>query len=120
MSTFSDSFIAANAGNFPAEALPMLRQQLDALDESQVAYVLSTQIKSPTTALILSVFLGTIGADRFYIGQIGLGVAKLLLSWLTFGIWTVIDWFLIMGATKKANLEAINQALAAAQFVRAY
>jgi len=33
-------------------------------------------------------------------------------AWLTFGIWTVIDWFLIINATKKANLTAINNALA--------
>ncbi|MBF0775771.1 hypothetical protein BVE84_02740 [Streptococcus azizii] len=118
MSVFSDSYIAANASNFPAEAIPMLRQQLDALDESQTAYILSTELKSPTTALIFSILLGGLGADRFYIGQIGIGVAKLLLSWLTLGIWQLIDWFLIMGATRRANLEKINIAIVAASYSR--
>lgn len=113
MSNFTDSFLSANTGSFPSEQLPSLRQRLSQLDDSQANQVIAAaNIKNPTTALILSIFLGTLGVDRFYIGHIGLGVAKLLLAWLTFGIWTVIDWFLIINATKKANLVAINTALA--------
>ncbi|MGO1127476.1 TM2 domain-containing protein [Streptococcus sp. V728] len=113
MSNFTDSFLSANTGSFPSEQLPSLRQRLSQLDDSQANQVIAAaNIKNPTTALILSIFLGTLGVDRFYIGHIGLGVAKLLLAWLTFGIWTVIDWFLIINATKKANLTAINNALA--------
>ena len=113
MSNFTDSFLSANTANFPSEQLPSLRQRLSQLDDSQANQVIAAaNIKSPTTALILSIFLGTLGVDRFYIGHIGLGVAKLLLAWLTFGIWTIVDWFLIINATKKANLVAINNALA--------
>ena len=113
MSNFTDSFLSANTANFPSEQLPSLRQRLSQLDDSQANQVIAAaNIKIPTTALILSIFLGTLGVDRFYIGHIGLGVAKLLLAWLTFGIWTIVDWFLIINATKKANLVAINNALA--------
>ena len=113
MSNFTDSFLSANTANFPSEQLPSLRPRLSQLDDSQANQVIAAaNVKSPTTALILSIFLGTLGVDRFYIGHIGLGVAKLLLAWLTFGIWTIVDWFLIINATKKANLVAINNALA--------
>lgn len=113
MSNFTDSFLSANTGSFPSEQLPSLRQRLSQLDDSQANQVIAAaNIKNPTTALILSIFLGTLGVDRFYIGHVGLGVAKLLLAWLTFGIWTIIDWFLIINATKKANLVALNNALA--------
>ena len=113
MSNFTDSFLSANTANFPSEQLPSLRQRLSQLDDSQANQVIAAaNVKSPTTALILSIFLGTLGVDRFYIGHVGLGVAKLLLAWLTFGIWTIVDWFLIINATKKANLVAINNALA--------
>ena len=113
MSNFTDSFLSANTANFPSEQLPSLRERLSQLDDSQANQVIAaTDVKNPTTALILSIFLGTLGVDRFYIGHIGLGVAKLLLAWLTFGIWTIVDWFLIINATKKANLVAINNALA--------
>ena len=113
MSNFTDSFLSANTANFPSEQLPSLRQRLSQLDDSQANQVIAAaNVKNPTTALILSIFLGTLGVDRFYIGHVGLGVAKLLLAWLTFGIWTIVDWFLIINATKKANLVAINNALA--------
>lgn len=51
-------------------------------------------------ALLLSVFVGTLGIDRFYLGKVGTGILKLL----TFGgltIWTVIDIILI--ALKKLD-----------------
>jgi hypothetical protein len=52
--------------------------------------------KSRTVAAILGFFLGGLGVDRFYLGNIGMGVAKLFLGWLTFGIWPLIDWIVIL------------------------
>ena len=46
------------------------------------------------TALLLAIFLGNLGIDRFYLGQTGLGIGKLL----TFGgcgVWSLIDLILI-------------------------
>jgi TM2 domain-containing membrane protein YozV len=53
-------------------------------------------------ALALSVLFGTLGVDRFYIGNIGMGVLKLLTGGLC-GILYVLDWFLIMGRTDDHN-----------------
>lgn len=52
--------------------------------------------KSRTVASILGFFLGGLGVDRFYLGNIGMGVAKLLLGWLTLGVWPLIDWIIIL------------------------
>lgn len=51
-----------------------------------------------TTALLLSILLGGLGADRFYLGYTGLGIAKLLTGGGC-GVWAIID--LIMIATGK-------------------
>jgi len=60
------------------------------------------------TALLLSIFLGTLGVDRFYLGYTGLGVLKLL-TLGGFGIWWLID--VIMIATNGLN-DADGQPLA--------
>ena len=50
--------------------------------------------------LLLSVFVGTFGIDRFYLGKIGTGVLKLL-TFGGFGIWSIID--IVLVAIKKLN-----------------
>ena len=55
-------------------------------------------MKSKVVALVLSIFLGELGIDRFYLGYIGTGILKLITCG-GFGIWRLID--LIMIATGK-------------------
>jgi len=49
-------------------------------------------------ALLLSIFLGSLGIDRFYLGYTGLGILKLLTCG-GLGVWWLID--LILLATGK-------------------
>ena len=56
--------------------------------------------RSQATAFLLSYFMGLLGLDRFYLGQIGLGVLKLL----TCGgasLWALADLVLIGGGAAK-------------------
>jgi TM2 domain-containing membrane protein YozV len=49
-------------------------------------------------ALILSVIIGSLGVDRFYLGKVGTGILKLI-TFGGLGIWWIIDIVLI--AIKK-------------------
>lgn len=61
--------------------------------------------------LIVSVLVGTLGIDRIMVGDVGLGVAKLLTAGGC-GIWTIVDWFLIQDIVRQKNLEKFNSTLA--------
>jgi hypothetical protein len=65
---------------------------------AQGAYAGAVSDKEWLTALLLSIFLGGLGVDRFYLGYTGLGVAKLL-TLGGCGIWSIID--IISIATNK-------------------
>lgn len=52
-------------------------------------------VKSYPVALLLSLFLGLWGIDRFYVGRPGLGVAKLLTVGGV-GIWWLVDLILLL------------------------
>lgn len=50
-------------------------------------------------AVILEVLLGGLGVDRMYMGRVGLGILKLIVSLITFGVgafvWGIVDYILI-------------------------
>lgn len=59
--------------------------------------------KDQSTALLLAVFLGPLGVDRFYLGQVGLGIAKLVTCGGA-GVWAMIDTILIgMGKMRDSD-----------------
>jgi TM2 domain-containing membrane protein YozV len=104
-----DMYILTNGKYFESHHIPQIRDRLIQMDDNQWVLLQSAQLKDPQTALIISI-LGAVavaGLDRFYIGDTGLGIAKLLTCG-GLGIWTIIDWFLIQGATRQKNFEKIQ------------
>jgi len=65
---------------------------------SQIPGVFSD--KEYIIALLFSIFLGYFGIDRFYMGQVGMGIGKLLTGGGC-GVWWLIDIILI--ATRSSN-----------------
>lgn len=105
-----DMFIMTNAKYFESYQISQIRERLLAIDDSKWPLISSLQLKDPTTSLIVSILAGHFGIDRFIIGDTGLGIAKLLTCG-GLGIWTIVDWFIIMGATREKNVYAIERFL---------
>ena len=96
------------SSKIPAGSIPSVRTRLEntEISDSEVM-TLQSQMKDPLLSILLSIFIGSLGIDRFYIGDIGLGIGKLLTAGGC-GIWWLIDIFLIVDATKQKNLELLS------------
>jgi TM2 domain-containing membrane protein YozV len=105
-----DMFILTNGKYFEGYEVAELRNQLLYADESKWAVIQTLQFKDPTTSLIVSLVAGSFGVDRFIIGDTGLGIGKLLTCG-GLGVWAIIDWFKIMGATREKNMMQLQEAL---------
>jgi TM2 domain-containing membrane protein YozV len=99
-----------NSKFFEGHQLNMIRERLIAIDDSKWVMLSTAQFKDPTTTLIVSILGGTLGIDRFIIGDTGLGVGKLLTCG-GLGVWAIIDWFMIQKATREKNMQKIQQFL---------
>jgi TM2 domain-containing membrane protein YozV len=99
-----DVFFSSHGKKFGAERIPMMKEQLLQADDRKYSILQGTDFKDPTVMLLLSIFFGSLGVDRFLLGQTTAGVLKLLTLGAC-GVWTIIDWFTIMGATKDANFQ---------------
>ena len=90
-----DQFLLANEHKFPEYEIPINR-----------LLNLTPEQEFPGKILLASIFLGTIGLDRFLLGDIGKGIGKLLTGG-GLGLWWIVDWFLITGATKRHNMNIL-------------
>ena len=97
-----DTFIMTNQKYLPAEKIVFLKQKLLEADENKFTLVSGVEFKDPTTILLVSIFLGTLGIDRFMLGETGMGILKLLTLGLC-GILTIIDWFSVQKKAKELN-----------------
>lgn len=105
-----DMFIMSNGKFFEGHQLSAIRERMLTMDDSKWALIQTIQFKDPTISLVVSLLGGSLGIDRFLIGDVGLGIGKLLTCG-GFGIWTIVDFFMIMGRTREVNLEKIRQVL---------
>jgi len=105
-----DMFIMSNGKYFESHQVAQIRENLLHADDSKWGLIQTIQFKDPTTSLIVSLLGGQLGIDRFLIGDTGLGIGKLLTCG-GLGIWAIIDWFMIMGATREKNMDKLRQVL---------
>ncbi|MBO5907018.1 MAG: TM2 domain-containing protein [Clostridia bacterium] len=101
-----DMYIMANQHYFPAEKIIFLKEKLYSLSESKFSMLSAIELKNPTTLLIISLLIGTLGIDRFMLGDTGMGILKLLTAGCC-GIMTIVDWFSVTNKTKEKNFTNI-------------
>lgn len=105
-----DMFLMTQGKYFEGYQLGAIRDQLLKLDDSKFIMLQAANLKDPTTTLIISIVGGSLGIDRFFLGDTGLGIAKLLTCG-GLGIWAIVDWFLIQGRARELNMERLQRVL---------
>ncbi len=96
--------------NIPQERVYELQQALISAPDERYGILAAYPAKDPVVVTLMSVFLGTMGIDRFMIGDIGLGLLKLF----TFGVCGImwfVDLFLVGKRAKEKNFAEIMQRL---------
>lgn len=105
-----DMFVMTNQKYLPAEKIVFVKQKLMEADESKFALVSAVEFKDPTTILLVSIFLGALGIDRFMLGDVGLGILKLLTCGVC-GVMTIVDWFTVSKKAKEVNYNNLMMVL---------
>jgi hypothetical protein len=86
-------------------------------DENRHAFLAAFQAseKNPVILYGFNIWLGFLGIDRFLVGDIVAGILKLI-TLGGFGIWVVVDYFLIGGRARDRNIALAREM--ARSFVR--
>ena len=78
------------------------------MSDAQFIALIDFKFKDPKVALLLAIFVGCFGADRFYLESYGLGVLKLLTLGGS-GILALIDIITAIKRTKTYNTDKLHQ-----------
>lgn len=103
-------WLGSNAKYFDATQIPFLREKLKKASDEQYLAVQTQSYINPTVTTIISVLLGELGIDRFMVGDIGMGVLKLLTGGLCGVLW-LIDIFTISKKVKNKNFAQVSMLL---------
>ena len=100
-----------------------IKKLLEEADDNCMDALMSLPLKGKIKTLMFSIFLGGIAVDRFYVGDTGLGISKLiirlialftsaipvvgLIASLATNIWSFADIFLTYRKARVINFERI-------------
>lgn len=101
-----DMYIMTNQKFFPEEKIMLLKEKLLQADEQTFSMISVLELKDPTTLLLISIFVGSLGIDRFMLGDTGMGILKLLTCGCC-GVLTIIDWFTVSKKAKEMNFNNV-------------
>ncbi len=101
-----DDYIISNQKFFPSDKIIYLREKMSNVSDEELDNLIAIDLRDPSTFLLVSIFVGVFGIDRFMFGDVGYGLIKLL-TFGGFGILTIMDWFTIVKRTKEHNFNKI-------------
>ena len=97
----------------------MLAAELTPREQAIFATEIAEVRKDRTVALLLTLFLGGLGAHRFYMGDTGLGIVYLLFFWtLIPALIAFIELFLIFGRVDRFNERKSQEIIAKLKLLR--
>lgn len=119
-------FLMLLGGKISTEQKLMINDKLDNIDEKKFNNLSLIPFKNPLVAVVLGIVFGIFGVDRFYQGNIKLGVLKLVI-WLVgmltillfigiFILWALyiyvlVDLFFVYKAVQNDNYQKILKAI---------
>lgn len=95
-------FMTTHGKFFATDKILYIQEKLKSMDDSKLLLISAMEYHDPTIMLLVSIFLGTLGIDRFLLGDIGMGFLKLFTGGLC-GILTVLDWLTVMDRCREKN-----------------
>lgn len=113
-----DYYFINNKDRFPAEKIPLIKQKIHEIDvrtggtmtDADIITVMdAVQTKTPTNMLLISLFLGGWGVDRFMMDEVGMGILKLLTGGVCGVLW-LVD---VIQISKKVREDNFNKLMAA-------
>lgn len=96
-----------NRYSYEAELMDMAAS-LDQEGRDKFIRIFQTHAKNPVEVFGWNMWLGYFGIDRFILGDIIAGILKLI-TLGGFGIWVIIDCFLVGNRTREKNMAFADQ-----------
>ena len=108
MTPTAQNFLISLQGKIGANELIATQGRLEKIPDDKITNLALVELKNPVIGLILGLLFG----DRFYKGDIGLGILKFLSMFILIGfIWVIVDLFLVYRGIQKDNFMKLNMVL---------
>ena len=95
----------AHFNTIPDSKRLLYKAALENADDNRYNELMSAKLKNANTATILSIFLGIFGVDRFYLGDVVIGIVKLAIICLAPILFAVLAIANVLG---KESLMIFN------------
>jgi hypothetical protein len=105
-----DMYIGLNAENFNPHDLMIVKEKLEQMEDDKFFLVQGVELQKPSTIFLIAILLGW---ERFWLGDVGLGILKIVTFYGCL-IWWLVDIFSAKDRAKKYNFTKISKVLSMA------